>query len=141
MNKLFTEAGFLSDEGKRVFSETLDSSVFKLLDEASNESELRLVGSLIQQRVGALIANAVAAKNQKLAQLRSMSKEDWRVYLTAKYGDNYLFTSLTPEEYECLPSLTKEEIDKALEEGAKTRKDFENAVFYSRITNPDNPYK
>jgi replication fork clamp-binding protein CrfC len=120
MSKLFTEGGFLSDEGKRVFSEVLDSSVFKLLDGAANESELRLIGSLIQQRVGALVTNTVVAKTQKLAQLRSMSKADWKVYLTEKYGEDYFFkASLTPEEYECLPAPTKEEIDKALEKGSK----------------------
>ncbi len=139
MSKLYTEGGFLSDEGKRLFSETLDGSVFKLLDGATSESELRMIGSLIQQRVGTLITNATVARGQKLAQLRSMSKEDWKVYLTAKYGEDYcLKATLTPEELECCPIVSKEEIEKALEEGSKVRKD---AIFYFRITNTDNPYK
>jgi hypothetical protein len=142
MSKLFTEAGFLSNVGKETFAQVLDKEIRILLNAATTENEIRLIGSLIQQRVGELTTTAAVDKNQKLAQLRSMSKADWKVYLTEKYGEDYfLKASLTPEELECCPTVSKEEIEKALEEGAKARKAFADAVFLDRITNPDNPYK
>lgn len=59
MSKLFNEAGFLSDEGQRVFREVLDGKVKMILCQAANETELRIIGSLICQRVGNLVANNI----------------------------------------------------------------------------------
>jgi hypothetical protein len=65
MSKLFTEAGFLSNVGKETFAQVLDKEVRILLNAATSASELRLIGSLIQQRVGELVANAVADKKNE----------------------------------------------------------------------------
>lgn len=65
MSKLFTEAGFLSDEGKRVFKEVLDGKISMLLAQATSENELRLIGSLIQQRIGELVTSAVVDKKNE----------------------------------------------------------------------------
>ena len=64
MSKLFTEAGFLSDEGKRIFKEVLNDKISMLLKQASNETELRIIGSLIQQRVGEMVASAVSDRKE-----------------------------------------------------------------------------
>lgn len=61
-NKLFTEGGFLSDFGKVSFALILDKEVGNLLAEAESENELRIIGSLIQQRVGQLVTDAVVKK-------------------------------------------------------------------------------
>jgi len=63
MSKLFTEAGFLSDEGRRVFKETIDKNISMLLGNATNENELRLIGSLIHQRVGQMVTDRLIKKD------------------------------------------------------------------------------
>ena len=63
MSKLFTEAGFLSDEGRRVFKETIDRNISMLLVNATNENELRLIGSLIHQRVGQMVTDRLIKKD------------------------------------------------------------------------------
>lgn len=66
MSKLFTENGFLSDSGKDTFAQFLDKEIVMLLNSAESESELRLIGSLIMQRVGNLTADYVLKlKNER----------------------------------------------------------------------------
>lgn len=102
MSKLYTENGFLSEEGKRVFKEILDGKIASLLRQAEDENELRLIGSLILKRVGDLVSDAVLEKKQKTAQLNAMSDEDFEQYLENKYGEygeNWILRArLTPEE-------------------------------------------
>jgi hypothetical protein len=104
MSKLFTEAGFLSDEGKRVFKEVLNGKISMLLKQAKNENELRIIGSLIQQRVGELTTTAVADRKERVTFLQKMSDLEFKGYLEEKYGKDYFFkASLTPEELDRCP--------------------------------------
>ena len=65
MSKLFTEAGFLSNVGKEKFAQVLDKEVRSLLNDATSASELRLIGSLIHQRIGELVTSAVVDKKNE----------------------------------------------------------------------------
>lgn len=65
MNKLYTENGFLSTEGDRVFKEILDGKISILLNQAENENELRLVASLIHKRISDMVSD-VAQEKRKL---------------------------------------------------------------------------
>lgn len=64
MSKLYKENGFLSEYGDSVFSEYLDKEVNVLLNSASNENELRLIGSLIAKRVGDIVSNRIIIKSK-----------------------------------------------------------------------------
>jgi hypothetical protein len=65
--KLFRSNGFLSEFGEQSFQDYLDQRIhFLLTNGAESESEIRLIGSLIMNRVGNIVADHVAAlKNKK----------------------------------------------------------------------------
>jgi hypothetical protein len=66
MSKLFNEGGFLSAVGKETFAIALDKEIKSLLAKATNETEMRIIGSLIQHRAGELCTSAlVNLKNEK----------------------------------------------------------------------------
>jgi hypothetical protein len=64
-DKLFKQNGFLSEDGENAFETYLDEQIHKLLNRAESESELRLIGSLIANRVGNMVADRVTALNKK----------------------------------------------------------------------------
>ena len=119
MKKLFQENGFLSEEGERVFKELLDSKIATLLKQGESETEIRLIGGLIQKRVGDAVFDAVQGKREIAAKYAAMNDEQFQAYLVAKYGDNWMFQSLTPEELDRCPKLQQEEIENILKESAK----------------------
>jgi hypothetical protein len=130
MSKLFTEAGFLSDEGKRVFKETLNNNISMLLKQASSETELGIIGSLIQQRVGEMVTSAVADRKEKVTFLQKMSDDEFKEYLITKYGEDYFFkASLTPEEFDRCPVPSQEKLQEALEEGMKAAQGVMHSCF------------
>lgn len=55
--KLYKENGYLSEFGEKTFKLFLDKEIESLLKESKSESELRLIGSLIQKRVGDLVSD------------------------------------------------------------------------------------
>lgn len=64
-SKLFKPNGFLSEAGESTFKAYLDKEIHQLLNQAESESELRLIGSLIANRVGNMVADRVSAMNKK----------------------------------------------------------------------------
>lgn len=64
MSKLFKENGFLSEYGDSTFQQYLDKEISVLLNGAKSESELRLIGSLIVNRVGNMVADRVVDLNK-----------------------------------------------------------------------------
>lgn len=108
MNKMYKENGFLSEEGERVFKEVLDSKISVLLKQGQTEHELRLIGSLIQQRVGTAVADAVQAKRSITTKFAEMSNEQFEGYLRAKYGERWVLQTLTQEEFARLPHASTE---------------------------------
>lgn len=124
--KLFTESGFLSQYGKETFEQSLDKEIKAILNTATSEEELRLLGSLISNRVGNMVADCIVARKQKANQFQSMTDEQFESYLKTKYGDRWMLVSLTPEEFERCPVPSKEEINKVMEEGRKAREAAQN---------------
>lgn len=59
-DKLFKQNGFLSEEGEQTLKSFLDTELNILLNQAKSESELRLIGSIISNRVGNMVADRVA---------------------------------------------------------------------------------
>ena len=57
--KLFNESGNLSDIGKDTFEQYLDKEIKILLNSATTENELRIIGSLIHKRVGDYVTNYI----------------------------------------------------------------------------------
>jgi len=64
-DKLFKQNGFLTERGEETFKAFLDKEVEILLNNAESESELRIIGSLIANRVGNMVADRVTALNKK----------------------------------------------------------------------------
>jgi hypothetical protein len=58
MKKYITERGFLTDEGKSLVHR-FSSEIEDILNIASNENELRLVGSILSSIVGTKVTNKV----------------------------------------------------------------------------------
>ena len=59
MSKLYTENGFLSEYGEAQFRD-LNKEINRLLNNAHSERETRLIGSLIQKKVGDLVGKYIA---------------------------------------------------------------------------------
>jgi hypothetical protein len=119
MNKLFKENGFLSEEGERVFKEILDGKIATLLKQGTSENEIRIIGGLIQKRVGDAVADAVQVRREIVSKYAAMTDKQFQAYLVAKYGDNWMFQSLTPDELDRCPKLQSQEIENILKESAK----------------------
>lgn len=119
MEKLFKENGMLSAAGEDNFAQFLDGDIIVLLNDAEDESELRLIGSLIQQRVGKLVTDAIQSRRGAISKLSKMTDAEFETYLEEKYGSKWRLKSLTPEEFERFPKLSKEKIEDLLEEGKK----------------------
>jgi hypothetical protein len=122
MTKMFKDNGFLSEEGKKVLQPLHD----ELMELFSNPevrnmsvSELRVLGANLAKAVGDLTSGAILARNQMAAKLAAMSDEQFEAYLKARYGEGWMFQSLTPEELERAPRLQTEEIMNTLKESAK----------------------
>lgn len=124
MSKLFKENGFLSEEGQKAFApvvsalETLMTSpeVRKM-----SENEMRLLGSNLASLAGNTVSNAIQARNNIINSLSKMSNEQFYAFLKAKYGDQWMMVSLTPEEFNRLPRLSNDEIKEAMERGLRER--------------------
>lgn len=63
--KLFRQNGFISECGESTFQAYLDKEIKILLNQAENETEARIIGSLIANRVGNMVADRVADLNKK----------------------------------------------------------------------------
>lgn len=59
MSKMFKENGLLSQEGERVFKEILDNKINVILNQATSEQELRILGSLLHSRIGDAVADRI----------------------------------------------------------------------------------
>jgi len=58
MNLYVNERGFLTDEGKLIATR-FRSEISDILGIASNESELRLIGSILNSIIGDIVANKI----------------------------------------------------------------------------------
>jgi len=77
MKKLFTESGFLSEEGKKAFSQLLDPHLESLFRNLQDENEIRIVGSLVQKRVGDFIYDKILAKRNAQNKLSNMNDDEF----------------------------------------------------------------
>lgn len=119
MSKLYKENGFLSEFGEEVFKERLDNEITKLLNTAKDESSARLIGSLIHKRIGDMVTNWIAAKNEIAAKFNAMEDPEFEAYLKKKYGDHWMLVSLTQEELDRCRPISEKQIRKAMEEVEK----------------------
>lgn len=133
MSKLFKENGMISEEGERVFQEILDSKIAVILKQAENETELRILGSLIMGRVGNAITDQIQAKQAIKNKFDTMSDDQFYGYLRAKYGEQWMLVSLTSEELARCPVPTAEQMKATLEEGRKAREAAARATSMVRI--------
>lgn len=128
MRKLFQGNGFLTEEGKNTFQtlqSVLDGLVATVCRDMS-ESEMLTVQAALAKMVGDTMSNAMQAKRDLKNKFAAMSDEQFEGYLKAKYGDKWRFVSLTTEELDRVPRLTREEIEESLSKGIKAAIEFYN---------------
>ena len=117
--KFFNDNGFLSEDGKRMLLE-FNTAIDNLLatDEVDDmsETEIRAMGSVLAKTIGDAIANRISRKLQEKNKFESMSDDDFEVYLKNKYGDNWAFMTLTPEEFERVPTLDLDKLFKDMQD-------------------------
>jgi|SRR5579885_730370 len=134
--KFYKENGFLSEEGKKLLAPVAEalSKVFASADvREMSESQLRVLGSSLAHMVGETTTNVIQSKAEVTRRFEQMSDEQFEAYLKAKYGDKWMLVSLTPEEFARVRPLSKEEIEKALEEGRKASEEYYRNVPAVRI--------
>jgi hypothetical protein len=130
--KLYKENGLLSEYGQVVTSD-VKIAIYKLLNQQEDvkkmsENELRTFGGALQKIVGDLISERVQFKNEVERKLSEMKDAQFEEYLKEKYGSRWMLVSLTDEEFARLPRLSKEDMQKALEEGIKARNEAIDAT-------------
>ncbi len=89
MNKLFSENGQLTEHGQNVFDQQL-GGLEKLLNHATNEAELRIIGCLIASYAGNLVSKRVLDYSAPDS-FWKMSDEDFMAYLVKEH-ESPLFT-------------------------------------------------
>lgn len=77
MKKMYKENGMISAEGERIFQEILDSKIAVILKQAENETELRILGSLIASRVGDAVADRAQAMQQITNKFTAMNDDQF----------------------------------------------------------------
>lgn len=63
MNAIFKTNGMISEQGVQR-TENLRSEIQSLLNEGTSESDIRLIGSILQGIVGTMVTNSVVKKNE-----------------------------------------------------------------------------
>jgi hypothetical protein len=63
--KLYTDTGFLSEQGRIVFNATLRKSIGTILASTDSPSEALVLGSLMQKAVGDMVSGYIADLNNK----------------------------------------------------------------------------
>jgi hypothetical protein len=137
MKKMYKENGYLSEHGE-VVTHPVKMALYKLLNQDEqvkqmDESELRVLGSALQKIVGDQISDRIQFKKEVARKLAEMKDEQFYDYLKEKYGDNWMLVSLTGEELARCPRLSKEEIEKSLEEGRKAAEEYYRSVPAVRV--------
>lgn len=116
--KFFDDNGFLSEDGKRMLLE-FNTAIENLIatDEVDDmsEAEIRAMGSVLSKNIGDAVANRISRKLQEKNKLTAMSEKDFEAYLKNKYGDNWFFMTLTPEEFDRVPTLDFDQIYKDIQ--------------------------
>lgn len=98
MSKLYKENGMISEEGQRVFKETIDAKIRMLLKQGETETEIRIIASLIHARVGEFALDKI----QELKKFDLMSDDEFDQYLKSKYGDEWMHVALPGDELQRL---------------------------------------
>lgn len=134
---LYGDNGHLTDHGVHV-THSVKMAVYKLLNineevKQMGEDELRTLGAALQKIVGDQISDRIQLKNEVARKLAAMKDEEFYTHLKEKYGDNWMLVSLTGEELERCPRLSKEEIEKSLEEGRKAAQEYYDNIPMVRI--------
>ena len=122
MSKLFKDNGFLTEAGQKALSQfkgTLEDLFASKLVKDMSEAELRVLGCNLASIVGDAISNRLQAKRNVTKKFQAMDDKQFQAYLVAKYGDNWMFQSLTPDELDRCPKLQFQEIENILKESAK----------------------
>lgn len=125
MSTWFKENGFLSEEGERALTfvkEQLNDIMLSMTVEEMSVQELQLLGTNLSKIVGDSISEKITYKKKqaKLAATFShLNDEQFEDYLEEKYGSDWRFRTLTPEELARVPVLSQEKILELLQEGSK----------------------
>lgn len=128
LNKLLSETGFLTSEGKAEFEKALAPAVKDILSLATSENECNMLGSTLVQYVAEMISVRRSRIKETASKFDAMSDVEFEQYLKDKYGENYLFVSLTDEEMRRVPRLSKETIEKAIAEGLHASESASNNI-------------
>lgn len=132
MDKLYKENGLLSEYGQVVTS-PVKIAIYKLLNQQEDvktmsENELRTLGGALQKIVGDLISDRVQFKKEVARKMAELSDAQFESLLKEKYGERWMLVSLTDEEFDRLPRLSKEDMQKAIDEGIKARNEAIDAT-------------
>jgi len=125
MEKFFDEKGGLTTRAKQIMLD-LTYGLEQLISSDSvtemTENELRMLSSHLLGMIADAVSKKISCKLQQKNAFDHMSDEEFENYLKEKYGTIWRFVSLTEAEYQRVPSLTEEQINRAIQEGYKARK-------------------
>jgi hypothetical protein len=113
MKKIFDGNGILNETGKNLlldFNTALDNLMSSDEVYDMSESEIRTLGSVLAKILGDRISHRIANKVKTTSKLDKMTDEEFEKYLLDKYGSNWHFLSLSPEEYARVPTLDFDKI-------------------------------
>lgn len=122
-NKLFTGAGFLTEEG-RLYFENFQNAINAVFDDLNKDEELteedvRLIGCVLAKLSGDKTSERLVSLNEKNKIKNifwAMSDEEFEQNIKNKYGPQWHNTSLTPEESERYEPIIKKQVDTILKQ-------------------------
>jgi hypothetical protein len=108
MNKLLNGNGNLTELGEKFLLE-FNMALEHVLtsDEVCDmsESEIRTLGSVLSAKIGQAVTKRVSRRLQEAGVFNAMSDAEFENHLREKYGSNWAFVTLTPEEFARLPAV------------------------------------
>jgi hypothetical protein len=115
LNKLLSEIGFLTAEGKAELEKNLAPAVKDLLSYASTEAEVNMLGSALVHYVAEMISSRKLKIKESATQFDSMTDQEFDKYLFLKYGEGFTFVDLNDEEMRRAGRLSKETVEKIVQ--------------------------
>jgi hypothetical protein len=111
--------GSLTDEGEEFlapFKKTLSEVFSDEIVSELNTAQIRILGSTLANLVGNAVCDAIQRKDKLTSPFDSMSDAQFEEYLVSKYGDDYFFKSLTPDEFKRVQPISKKKMQEVFEE-------------------------
>jgi len=132
-----------SPEGEKLFG-PLKQALSDLFNseevKGMSNTQKHIIGSIMSNMVGNHVSDSIREHDELINMYNAMSDEVFEVYLKEKYGEGWLFKTLTPEEFDRSRPIAKANVAKIME-GVRERMSKKPLYSPRIVPLPRRPYR